>query len=172
MLPGQRAEGLVGTLEDALGANVDPAAGRHLAVHDEALLFPAVEILLGGPGRHDVGIGQQNPGRVRMGAEDGHRLARLDHERFVRLQIAQGGQNRVKGAPVAGRAAPPSVDDEVVGIKGDGRIEIVLQHAIGRFDLPVLAGQGRSPGSMNGSRHDSLRFEKGGPGAITRSVPG
>jgi hypothetical protein len=29
----------------------------------------------------------------------------------------------------------------VVGIAGDGRVEVVLDHAVWRFDQPVFAGQ-------------------------------
>ena len=77
LLAGQAAEGLVGALEDALGADVDPGAGGHLAVHDQALLLPAVEVLLGGPMGDDVAVGDQHARRVLVGAEDGDGLAAL-----------------------------------------------------------------------------------------------
>ena len=38
-------EGLVGALHDALAADVDPRAGRHLAVHHQALAVELVEVL-------------------------------------------------------------------------------------------------------------------------------
>ena len=37
-------EGLVGALHDALRADIDPRAGRHLAVHHQALLIELVEM--------------------------------------------------------------------------------------------------------------------------------
>src|SRR3546814_1444790 len=40
-------EGLVGALDDALAADVDPAAGGHLAVHPQALAIAYVEVLPG-----------------------------------------------------------------------------------------------------------------------------
>ena len=60
VLPGQRAEGFVRALQDALRADVDPAARGHLAEHDQALALPLVEVFLRGPMRHDVGVGDQH----------------------------------------------------------------------------------------------------------------
>ena len=41
-------------LEDALGADVDPRAGRHLAVHHQALTLKLVKVLPGRPAPHEV----------------------------------------------------------------------------------------------------------------------
>src|SRR5690606_35353561 len=48
--------GLVGALDDALRADVDPRAGRHLPVHHQTLAVELVEVLPAGPVRHQVGI--------------------------------------------------------------------------------------------------------------------
>ena len=45
-------KGLVGALHDALTADVDPAAGGHLAVHHQALAIELVEVFPVGPVRH------------------------------------------------------------------------------------------------------------------------
>ncbi len=58
-------EGLVGALHDALRADVDPGAGRHLAVHHQPLAIELVEVLPGRPVRHEVGVGDQHARRVR-----------------------------------------------------------------------------------------------------------
>ena len=53
-------EGLVGALQDALGADVDPGARGHLAVHHQALALELVEVLPGGPGGHQVRVRDQH----------------------------------------------------------------------------------------------------------------
>ena len=53
-------EGFVGALNDALAADVDPAAGGHLAVHRQALCIQLVEVLPGRPVRHQIGVGDQH----------------------------------------------------------------------------------------------------------------
>ena len=49
MLAADFGEGLVGSLHDALRADIDPGAGRHLAIHHEALAIELVELLPGRP---------------------------------------------------------------------------------------------------------------------------
>ena len=169
LLAGQAAEGLVGALEDALGADVDPGAGGHLAVHDQALLLPAVEVLLGGPVGHDVAVGDQHARRVLVGAEDGDRLAALHQQRLVGFQVFEGAQDGVEALPVAGRLAAAAVDDQVVGVEGHLRVQVVLQHAVGGLDQPVLAGQLRAARRADGAGHGGLL---GGELGGTRELSG
>ena len=49
VLPAHLDEGLVGALHDALAADVDPRAGRHLAVHHQALAIELVEVVPASP---------------------------------------------------------------------------------------------------------------------------
>ena len=76
-------EGLVGALHDALGADVDPRAGGHLAVHHQALAVELVEVLPRRPLRHEVRVGDQHARRIGVRAEHADRLARLDQQRLV-----------------------------------------------------------------------------------------
>ena len=135
-------EGLVGALHDALAADVDPGAGRHLAVHHQALAVELVEVFPGGPLGHQVRIRDQHARRIDMGAEHAHRLARLHQQRLVFIQRAQAGQDGLITVPVARRLADAAVDHQRVGIFRDLGVEVVLQHAVRRFDEPVLAGDG------------------------------
>ena len=57
---------LVRALHDALAADVDPRAGRHLAEHHQALAIELVEVLPRRPMRDQVRIGDQHARRVRM----------------------------------------------------------------------------------------------------------
>ena len=93
-------EGLVGALDDALRADVDPRAGGHLAVHHQALAVELVEVLPRRPFRHEVRVGDQHARRVGVRAEHADRLARLDQQRFV---VAQA-----RAAPRGSRRSTPS----------------------------------------------------------------
>ena len=75
VLARQLGERLVGALEDPLGPDVDPGAGRHLAVHHQAGPLELAEVLPGRPLPHQVRVRDQHPGRPRVGPEDAHRLA-------------------------------------------------------------------------------------------------
>ncbi len=59
-LAGDRGEGLVGALEDALGGDVDPRAGGHLAVHHQAFGFECAEVLPVRPVADEVGVGDED----------------------------------------------------------------------------------------------------------------
>ena len=74
-----------------------------------------------------------------MRRKNRHWLPRLDEQRFIRFQGAERRQDGVKRGPVAGRPAAATVDDQVVRVKRYLRIEVVLEHPVGGFDLPVLA---------------------------------
>jgi hypothetical protein len=134
-------KGLVGALHDALGADVDPAARRHLAVHHQPLAVELVEVFPGRPLRHQVGIGDQHPRRTGVGAEHAGRLARLHQQRLIGLQLAQRRQDGLEGRPVARRLADAAVDHQLIGVFRHGWVEVVLDHAEGRFDLPVGAAE-------------------------------
>jgi len=54
VLGGHGVERLVRSLHDALGADVDPAARRHLPVHHQASAIQFVEVLPRRPLRHQV----------------------------------------------------------------------------------------------------------------------
>ena len=132
---------LVSALHDALAADVDPAAGGHLAVHHQALAVELVKMLPGGPLGHQVGVGDQHPRGINMGAEHTHRLARLHQQRLVIAQRFQAGQDGLKTVPVAGGLADAAVDHQRLGVLGHFGVEVVLQHAVGGLGQPAAAGQ-------------------------------
>jgi hypothetical protein len=144
VLLGHGAEGLPGPLHDPLAADVDPGAGRHLAVHHQPLSIELVEVLPAGPARHQVGVGQQHPRRVGVGAEDAHRLAALDEQRLLVAEPPQRGQDGVEGRPVARRPADAAVDHQRLGVLGHLGVEVVLQHPVGRLGEPAAAAERRS----------------------------
>ena len=138
------------------GADVDPRAGRHLAVHHQALAVELVEVLPGRPLRHQVGVGDQHARRVGVRAEHADRLAGLDQQRLVvaRARAARRGSRR--SSPSCARPADAAVDDELVGVLGDLGVEVVLDHPVGGFGQPVGAGELR--------RRAARARDAGGPG--------
>ena len=141
MLAGRLGERLVGALQDALRPDVDPRAGGHLAVHHQALPLELAEDLPGRPLADEVRVGDEDPRRPRMRPDDPDRLARLDEQGLVALEPAELADDGVERLPRPRRAAGPAVDDEVVGVLGDLRVEVVHEHPEGRFLLPAAAAQ-------------------------------
>ena len=141
MLPAHLDEGLVGALNDALAADIDPRPGGHLAEHHQSGPVQFVEFLQCRPVGHEVGVGDQHPGRIAMRAEDADRLARLDQQRLVRLEVPQRTHDAVVALPVARRPADAAIDHEFLRPLRDLGIQIVHQHAHRRFGQPALAAQ-------------------------------
>ena len=145
-----RGEGLEGALQDALGADVDPRAGRHLAVHRQPEVLEPAELLPVGPVADEVGVGDQHARRPRVGAHHADRLAGLHEQRLVVLEVAQGADDGVVRLPAARRLAGAAVDDEVLGALGVVGVEVVHQHPQRRLGLPRLRGQLGAGGGVDG----------------------
>ena len=107
MLAAQFHESFVGSLDDALAADVDPRPGGHLAEHHQTLAVELPEVLPRRPGGHQVGVRDQHPRRVGVGPEDADRLAGLNHQRFVGLKLAERLDDRFVGGVVARRLPIP-----------------------------------------------------------------
>jgi hypothetical protein len=146
---GDRGEGFVGALEDALRADVDPAAGRHLAVHRQAAVFEVAELVPRGPGRHEQRIGDDDARRPRVGPEHRDRFARLHDQGLVVIEAAEGRHDGVERRPAAGSATRTAVNHQIVGAFGHLRIEVVHQHSERGFLRPALTRNRRAA-----RRHD------------------
>ena len=64
MLFGRGEIGLIRALQDPLGADVDPGASGHLAVHRQPHAIERVEGLLRRPARYEIRVGDQYARRV------------------------------------------------------------------------------------------------------------
>ena len=128
MLAAHFGEGFVRALDDALGADVDPAARGHLAVHHQPGAIELVEHLPIRPFGDEVGVGEEHARRVVMGAEHADRLARLDQQGFVVAEPLERFDDLVVSRPVARGAADPAIDDQALRVLGDFIVEIVHQH--------------------------------------------
>ena len=150
-------ERLVGALQDALGADVDPRARGHLAVHGQAELLQAAELLPGRPLRDQVGVGDEHPRRPLVGAEHADRLAGLDEQGLVVVEVLQRRDDRRVGVPAPGGAAGAAVHDELVGVFGHLGVEVVHQHAHRALGGPALAAALGAAGGVDG--FPALRHE-------------
>ncbi len=154
MLAGGLGERLVRPLQDALRPDVDPRARGHLAVHHQPVALELAEDLPGRPLADEVRVGDEHPRRPGMRPDDPDRLARLDEQRLVVLESAELADDGVEGLPRARGAAGAAVDDEVVGVLGDLRIEVVHEHPEGRFLRPAAAGELAPPWRADGAGAD------------------
>ena len=141
MLTARFHEGFIGALHNPLAADVDPAAGGHLAVHGQPFCVQLVEMFPRRPVRHQVGVGNQHTWRIFMGFEYANRFAGLHQQRFVVFEIRQRLDNRVIARPVACGAANAAVDHQLVGIFCYLRIKVVHQHAQRCFGEPAFCGE-------------------------------
>ena len=151
-LRGDRRERLERSLEDPLRSDVDPRAGRHLAVHRQPERLEPAELLPGRPFRDEVGVRDQDPRSPSMRGHDPHGFARLHQERFVALEPLELADDRIERGPGAGGLPRAAVDHEVLGTLGDVGVQVVHQHPHRGFLLPALARDRRAAGGANLSR--------------------
>jgi len=137
-------EGLVGALQDALRADVDPRARRHLAVHREAEGLEPPELVPRGPVRYEVGVREKDARGILVRAKDPHRLPGLDEERLVVAQTAQLVEDRREAGGISRGLARSSVNDEILPALGHLGIEVVQKHPVRSLREPGTAREGRS----------------------------
>ena len=142
----------IGALQDPLGADVDPRTGGHLAIHRETQLLEAAEFIPICPIPDQVGVGQKHARSPFMRAHHANRFARLHEHRFVVLQRDEGAHDRVVAVPVAHGLARAAVDDELVRVLCDLRVEVVLQHPQRGLLRPAEGVQRVSAKGANGPR--------------------
>ena len=99
-------EGLIRALEDSLGADVDPAPGRHLPEHRQPERLEPAKLVPRRPARHEQRVRDQHPRGRRVRPEDADGLAALDQQCLVVTQAA-GDSAQGLEAPPRLRAAFP-----------------------------------------------------------------
>ncbi len=144
-------ERLERALQDPLRADVDPRAGGHLAVHRQPGLLQLAEGLPRRPAADEVGVRDEDPWRPFVRPQHAHGLAGLDEQRLVVAKHPQLADDRVEGIPRPRGTPGAAVDDEVVRVLGDLGVEVVHEHAQGRFLGPAATGQFGAPGGTDGT---------------------
>ena len=130
-------ERLVRPLEDALRADVDPAAGRHLPEHRQPERLEPAELLPGRPARHEQRVRDQDARGTADGCGRRRRPSRSVRA-ASRRRRARAGRGRCPRSASWFRAALPgaAVDDELLGVLGDLGVEVVQKHPERRLGLP------------------------------------
>ena len=127
------------TLHDPLAADVNPRTGRHLSVHRQSHPLEPIELGIVIPLADEIGVGDQDARCFIMGSEFADRLSRLNQKRFVVFEFAQRANDCIESFPASRGATCSTVNDELIGIFCDFRIEIVHQHPHRRFLMPAFA---------------------------------
>ena len=131
-------ECLVGALNDALAADVNPRPRGHLAVHCQTLFIELVEMIPSGPMRHEVGIGDQHTRRIAVGFDDGNGFAGLHNQRFIILQILEAGNDTVKVFPCPRRSPDATIDHQFMRVFSHIRVQVIHQHPQRCLCLPAF----------------------------------
>ncbi len=76
----------------------------------------------------EKGVGDEDPRRPGVRAENRDGLAGLDEEGLVVVEALQGAHDRPEALPVTGGLARTAVDYEVLGALGDLGVEVVHKH--------------------------------------------
>ena len=139
MFPPGSGKSFKRTLHDPLAADVNPRAGRHLSVHRQSHPLETIELGIVVPLPDKIGVGDQDARCFIVGPKFADRLSRLNEKGFVIFEFAQRANNCIESFPAPRGATCSTVDNELIGIFCDVRIEIVHQHPHGRFLMPAFA---------------------------------
>ena len=151
MLLSRRGKGFKCSLHDPLRADVNPRTRRHLPIHHQPGAFELVELLPIRPMPDQVRIGNQHPRCVFMRLEHAHRFAGLHEQGLVIFQMLERLDDRVISLPAARRPPGAAVDHQIARPLSHFFVEVIHQHAHGRFLLPAPAGNLGAPRSANRS---------------------
>ena len=118
---GDARKDFVGSLDDALRADILPVARGEAAPADEIPLFQGVEIFRRRPLPDHVAIGHDDQRRLHMGAQHSDRFAGLDDEGLILVHRFEHAHDRIVRGPVARGTSQRGIDDEVRRIFAHGK---------------------------------------------------
>src|SRR5262249_34890963 len=124
------------------------------AVHGELERFKPIELVARCPVRDEVGVCNQNAGRMRERSKHPDRLSRLHEQGLVVREVLQRMNDCVKCIPASRGSARSAIDDQLAWVLCDVFVEIVHQHPHCGFLMPTFAGNGCSSWRSNGCVFD------------------
>ena len=132
-------------------ADVDPRAGRHLAVHRQALGLEPPELVPGGQARHEHASWRSARAARRRACGRPPTGLPLCTSSVSSFSSSTQRARRSRAAPPRLRAARAraAVDDQSRRILGDLGVEVVHQHPQRGFLLPALAAKPAAVRSMD-----------------------
>src|SRR5437762_2214760 len=139
MFPPGSGKSFKGTLNNPLAADVNPRARSHLSVHRQSHPLEPIELGVVVPLPDEIGVGDQDARCFIVGPEFADRLSRLNEKSFVVFELAQRSNKCIESFPASDGATRSTVNNQLIGIFCDVRIEIVHQHPHGGFLMPPFA---------------------------------
>ncbi len=115
-------------MDDALGADVHPAAGGHLAVVDAAQRGQPVEVLRGVEHPDHEAVGDDGARRLGPRRKEPQRVARAHHQGLLVVHDLQVALDEQVLHPVLADLARLAVGHQLVGVEGDVEVEVVVDH--------------------------------------------
>ena len=113
-------------MDDALRADVHPAAGSHLAVVGDSHLLADLPVPLVVEVSDHEGIGDDDAGGLRAGGKQPQRVAAHDDQGGVLGELGEVFLDESVLQPVLADAAGFAIGDELVGVEGDVEVEVVV----------------------------------------------
>ena len=126
-------------VDDALGADVHPAACRHLAVVGHAQGGGAVEVLLVVKGAHHQAVGDDAPGRQLVAVEQAQRVAGHNHQRLLIGHDLQILLDEPVLHPVLAHLPRLAVGHQLIGVQGHVEVQVVVHHHLECLGLYAVA---------------------------------
>jgi hypothetical protein len=99
------------------------------------------EVLPRRPAWHEIRVRDDYSRSVGMSRQDAHGLAALHQQCLFGSQCFQRIQDGIEALPISRRLAQAAIDNQVLRTLGDFGVEVVLNHAVSGFDLPIFARQ-------------------------------
>ena len=132
-------QGVERPVDDALGTDVHPAAGRHLAIVGHAQGSSPVEVLLIVKGPHHQAVGDDAPGRQLVAVEQPQGVAGHDHQRLLIGHDLQILLDEPVLHPVLAHLPRLAVGHQLIGVQGHVEVQVVVHHHLEGLGLYAVA---------------------------------
>ena len=126
-------------MDDALGPDVHPAAGRHLSIVGHPQGGGAVEVLLVVKGAHHQAVGDDAPGRQLVAVEQAQRVAGHNHQRLLIGHDLQILLDEPVLHPVLAYLPRLAVGHQLIGVQGHVEVQVVVHHHLEGLGLYAVA---------------------------------
>ncbi len=123
----------------ALGAYVHPTACGHLSVVGHAQLHAAVPFILVVENSDQEPVGDYYSRGFRTGLEESQRMSAFDDERRILCQFLQVLFDQSVLQPVLANLARLSIGHELIGIKGNLEVKVIVDHYLEGLARQALA---------------------------------
>ena len=121
-------QGVEGAVDDALGPDVHPAPGGHLAVVGHPQGGGPVEVLLVVEGAHHQAVGDDAPGGQLVGVEQPQGVAGHDHQGLLVGHHLQVLLDEAILHPVLADLSGLPVGHQLIGVEGHVEVQVVVDH--------------------------------------------